>query len=218
MLFCMHHVSRTMSTQRKIKWILDAIEHILKAQDDRVLMYNYFDFFRAKFALLLEDTFNYVENIYIHKDTSELNFRDIRLHVRDLVQEWDENDSFLVTGDLFAKVRHVNILLHLLDLLLQNDVYDGKLWTITFHDGAFYNEISDSGGQNPDSRHEVTENPESDDYIFEYLMNPEKVDENPTKRRVPIPKNPGEYRDPYYDIHDNPPTVREMLCRLDHYI
>jgi hypothetical protein len=181
-------------------------------------MYDYFDFFRTKFALVLADTFNYVENIYICKDTSHLNFTDIRQHVRELVEEWDENDSFLVSGDQFAKVRQVNILLHFLDLLLRNDVYDGKRWTITFHDGAYHNEISDSGGQNPDSRHDVTENPENDDYIFEYLMNPEKVDENPTKRRVPVPNNPAKHPDPFHVVHENPNSLGEMLRQLEYYI
>jgi hypothetical protein len=214
----MHHISSTINTNRKIKWILDVIEQISKRLNNRVLMYDYFEFFRTKFALVMADTFNYMENRYIRKDKNHLNFVDIRQHVRELIQEWNENDEFLVTGDQFARVRQVNILLHYLYLLLQNDVYDGKWWTITFHDGAYHNEISDFEDQNPLSRHDVPENPENDDYIFEYLMNPEKVDENPTKRRVPVPNNPAKRPDPFHVVHENPDSLGEMLRRLEHYM
>ncbi len=44
------------------------------------------------------------------------------------------------------------------------------------------------------------------------------VIENPARRRVPRPNNPGEYPDPYYIFHDNPQSVGEMLCQLEHYM
>ncbi len=208
----MYQIGSTMSKDRKIKWMLDTIEHIDKRTEDEVLKYDYYCGFRLKVYKLFETVHNKVNGGYVRKTVNELSFDDINEKIDRVLREWDENQRFLgdqYTGTLYAKVREVNKLVQLLKLLRTYNFDDNKRWTFSFRDNAYHMEISDVGDINQNQLYDDADNPEDDDYLFEDYVNPNQANKNPTRTKVRHAENPE--ADPF--TPKNPSDVHQL-----HYV
>ena len=212
----MYRIGSTTNRIRKIKWMLDAVEHILNRYNDEILNYAYYSFFRIKFVEVLHATFDYVDGGYIRKNVTDLSLADIKQKIHRLVQEWDQNTRFLRPGHEYAKVREVNKFLQVLKVMMNYNFDDNNLWTFTYHDDAYHIDVSDPGEINPNQQYDSAENPGDDDFLFEEYINPENVNGNPTRRRkVGLPENPAKH---HKDGLDGNPSVRQLICQLEQYI
>ena len=92
--FSNYIIGRAVGKNHKIKWMLDAIEHINKWYDDPVLQTAYYAAFRIKFIPLLHATFKWENEAYIRKNADELSLEDIKTLIEPLGRRWDELDRF----------------------------------------------------------------------------------------------------------------------------
>ena len=207
-------IGRTVGKNHKIKWMLDAIEHINKWYDDPVLQYDYYIDFRKHFTPLLHATFKWDNGAYIRKNADELSLEDIKKLIEPLAQRWDELDRFLNNPEsLYEKVHRVDRIIKLLKAMTGYDFDDKKLWIFHCRDCLFYIDIYDSGDMNPNQKYDDMDNPEDDNDMEP--MNPDKANKNPQRRRIgPVVENPEDIP----DVDNNPISVAHLLHQLKHYI
>ena len=190
----MYQIGSTMSIDRKVKWLLDTIEHIDNRNADEVLKYDYYFSFRHKVNNLYHTVHKQGQDgYYVRKTVNELNFRDIKENSTKVVSEWEHNQRFLeaeYAGPLYAKVREVDKLVKLLKTLKECSFDDKKRWTFSYRDNAYHIQTSDPGDINSNQEDDSADNPEDDSYLFEDYLNPDPANNNPTRTKIRGAVNP----------------------------
>ena len=216
MLYMYHWIGATMKRDRKMKWMLDAIEHIYNRYTDVILRGDYYSFFILQFNKVLDMTFHTVDGVFVRKNVTDLSVTDIaniKEKIVDLVDQWNENKRFLSQVDtLYAKVREVHKFLQVLKVIMNENFDDKKRWTFYYENDAYHITISAPGDINQGQQENFTENPENDEFLFEDCVNPARANVNPTRRRM-VGLNPANH-----DESGSTNPVRHMLFQLEHYI
>jgi len=218
-----YSIGRAVSRKHKIKWMLDAVEHIMSRYQDPVFKYDYYFDFRKYFVPLIDATHDWVNVGYVRKNADDLSLEDIKGKIEKLGQIWDALDRFRDNPEpQFENVARVHRIIQLLKVMAGYDFDDRKLWMLYQEDDTFQIDRCDAGDMNPTQNHDDMDTPEydealdnpQDDNDMEF-MNPDKSNRNPLRRRIVVDADNPEG---IPDIDDNPGSVRNLLHELEHYI